>query len=168
MSNIVFSPLSEAHRTGVMEIFNYYAENSYAAYPDTAMPDERFNLFLEMTRDYPAYAALAEDGAVVGFFHLRAYNPLPVFRETAEFTIFFGKDIVGQGIGTRALRLLEEDARKCGIRNIVSSVVSRNAPSLAFHRKNGFAQVGQLRGVGKKFGEHFDVVLFQKTVETRG
>jgi phosphinothricin acetyltransferase len=163
--SIVFIPLSEAHRTGVMDIFNYYAENSYAAYPDKALPYERFDLFLEATKNYPAYAAIGDDGAIAGFFLLRSYNPMPAFRETAEFTSFFAKDVVGQGIGTQALRLLEDDARKHGIRNIVSNVVSRNVPSLAFHRKNGFTEAGQLREVGKKFGEYFDVVLFQKTIE---
>ena len=163
--SIVFVPLSEAHRTGVMDILNYYSENSFAAYPETAVPLERYDLFLENAKSYPAFAAVDDNGAVAGFFQLRAYNPLPTFRETAEFTIFFGKDAVGQGLGTRALRLLEDDARERGIKNIVSNVVSRNEPSLAFHRKNGFTEAGRLRGIGRKFGQYFDVVLLQKTVE---
>jgi phosphinothricin acetyltransferase len=162
--NATFIPLAEEHRTGFIDILNWYSENSFAAYPETSQPYERFDFFLENAKNYPAYAALDGGGDVVGFFHLRAYNPLPTFRETAELTIFFRRDSVGLGLGTRALDLLEKEARKRDIKNIVSSVTSRNEPSLAFHRKSGFTEVGRLRNVGKKFGEYFDVVLLQKVI----
>jgi phosphinothricin acetyltransferase len=164
--NTVFVPLAEEHRTQFMDILNDYSEHSFAAYPETRMPYERFDLFLENAKSYPAYAAVeTESGAVVGFFHLRPYNQLPTFRESCEWTVFFRKDCVGQGLGSKALRLLEEEARKHGVKNILASVVSRNETSLAFHLKNGFTEAGRLRGIGKKFGEYFDVVLMQKTLE---
>ena len=164
--NVIFVPLAEEHRTQFMEILNYYSEHSFAAYPETRMPDDRFDLFLENAKAYPAYvAAEPENGAVAGFFHLRPYNQLPTFRETAEWTVFFRKDCVGQGLGGRALRLLEAEAKRRGIRSILASVVSKNSASLAFHLKNGFTEFGRLRNIGKKFGEYFDVVLMQKALD---
>ena len=162
---IDFVPLEEAHRVQFMDILNDYSENSFAAYPETSMPYERFDLFLENAKSYPAYAAVdTESGAVVGFFHLRPYNPLPTFRETCEWTVFFRRDAVGQGLGARALRLLEEEAGMRGVRHIIGCVVSKNEASLSFHRKNGFSEAGRLVSIGKKFGEYFDVVYMQKTL----
>lgn len=34
--------------------------------------------------------------------------------------------------------------------------------SLAFHRKHGFEDCGRFKGVGRKFGEDFDIVWMQR------
>jgi phosphinothricin acetyltransferase len=161
---IAFEPLGEAHRRAVMDIFNYYAENSFAAYPETKLPDALFDMFLETAKKYPAYAIKTDDDTVAGYCLLRPYIPMASFRETAEISYFVGKDYVGHGIGAEALRRLEDDAKKLGIRNILAGVVSRNEESLRFHRKHGFCECGCFRGVGKKFGEFFDIVWMQKVL----
>lgn len=40
-----------------------------------------------------------------------AYNPFPVFQETAEISCFLEKGEVGKGIGKEALVMLEEDGK---------------------------------------------------------
>ena len=41
----------------IMEIFNYYVENTFAAYPETRLPPEFFDVLLMMTAGYPALTA---------------------------------------------------------------------------------------------------------------
>ena len=38
----------------IMEIFNYYAENTFAAYAETRLPPEFFEVLLMMTAGYPS------------------------------------------------------------------------------------------------------------------
>ena len=46
--NIFFETLSPEHETGVMEIFNYYAENTFYAYPESSLPVQFYSRFLEI------------------------------------------------------------------------------------------------------------------------
>ncbi|MDD1670805.1 MAG: GNAT family N-acetyltransferase, partial [Methanomicrobiales archaeon] len=68
----------------------------------------------------------------------------------------------GRGRGTRLLGVLEGRARELGMASLVARVSSRNRRSIHFHRKNGFAICGRIRGIGTKFGRHFDMILLQK------
>lgn len=159
----IFEKMSEKHEISVMDIFNHYIENGFAAYPEEQLPYETYNLFLNMTRGYPAYV-LKENGndKVLGFCFLRAYNPLPAFKETAEVTYFFDPAITGKGIGRTALEKLEEEGKKMGIKHILANVSSKNENSIRFHLKNGFYESGRFKNVAVKNNETFDVVWLQK------
>lgn len=80
--SLEFENLDMSHMAEVMSIFNYYVENSYAAYAEMKMPDTFFSTILEMTKGYPAYIVKVND-KVAGFCFIRAYNPFPAFSETA-------------------------------------------------------------------------------------
>ncbi|MBP1748737.1 MAG: GCN5-related N-acetyltransferase, partial [Deltaproteobacteria bacterium] len=83
----------------VMEIFNYYAENTFAAYPETKLPPEFFDVLLMMISGYPALTARNDENVLMGFGFLRPYNPMPVFLRTAEITYFVRQDFIGKGVG---------------------------------------------------------------------
>ncbi|HIH00029.1 MAG TPA: N-acetyltransferase [Thermoplasmata archaeon] len=160
-----FDAMTKEHSKEVMDIFNHYVVHSFAAYPESPLPNEFFNKFMELTKGYPAFVIrYIESGKVVGFCFLRAYNPFPVFRETAEITYFLEKEEVGKGIGTKALEKLEEEAKKIGIKTLLADISSENTQSIVFHKKKGFRECGRFHRVGKKKGKSFDVVWMEKTL----
>lgn len=158
---ILFERMEVEHGKEVMDVFNYYIENSFAAYPDSRLPYEFYGRLLEMTRNYPAYVMI-DNEIVVGFCFLHAYNPFPTFRKTAEISYFIKPEKVGKGIGKRALELLEREARKLGITILLANISSINAQSMLFHEKNGFKECGRFYGIGEKKGQSFDQVWMQK------
>ncbi|MCX7710578.1 MAG: GNAT family N-acetyltransferase [Clostridia bacterium] len=161
--NIRFEMMTANHTKKVMDIFNDYAENSFAAYPPVKLPYEFYGKFLEMTKGYPAYVIQNnEDEKVLGFCFLRAYNPLPTFKDTAEATYFIDRYATGKGIGKAALKLLEADAKKLGIKRLLANISSLNTQSLEFHLRNGFRECGRLHHIGFKMGKRFDVVWMEK------
>jgi len=157
----VFERLSAEHRAPVMDIFNHYVENSFAAYPETPLPAPAFDMFLKMTEGYPAYAVKAQ-GRVVGFGMLRAWHPLPVFARAAEITYFLHPDFCRHGLGAALLERLVEEGRQKGITTILASVSALNEGSLSFHRKHGFVECGRFKSVGRKRGRDLDVVWLQR------
>ena len=161
MNSVAVEKMSEEHRNEIMDIYNYYAENSMSAYSEKKLPYDYYNRFLEMTGGYPAYA-LKSDNRVAGFCFIRAYNPFPAFKATAEITYFLPKDFSGKGIGKLALDRLETDAAEMGINTLLASITSENIPSLKFHEKYGFTVCGRFSGIGKKFGRSFDIVWMEK------
>jgi len=162
--NYEFVNLSLDDRKDVLDIFNYYVETSFAAFPDEPAGDEFFERLLTLCQGYPAMVVRAE-GRTVGFVLLRAYHPAATFRKTAEITYFLRPEHTGRGVGSRVLELLSEEARKMGIENLIATVSSRNEQSLRFHQRAGFQCRGRLRSVGRKFDQDFDVVLFQKRLK---
>jgi len=160
---LTFEKLNKEHEIDVMSIFNYYVENSYAAYPEKSLPDVFFKNLMCMTEGYPAYT-VKMDEKVVGFAFLRAYNPFPTFNETAEITYFIDKDYSGKGLGRIILDKIEEDAKVKGICNILASISSKNVHSIKFHEKNGFVKCGEFPEIGRKFGNTFDVIWMRKNL----
>jgi len=158
----VLKPISPDDREAVVDLFNHYVENSFAAFPQDKVPYAFFDAMLESTRGYPTVAARDADGKLLGFGLLRRHNPMPAFARTAEITYFVAPGSTGQGIGSRMLGELERRAGEQGIRTILAPISSLNEGSIAFHRKHGFAEVGRFKEVGVKNGRAFDVVWMQK------
>ncbi len=161
---ITFEPLSEDARESVIDIFNYYIEHGFAAYPETRVSYASFDLLVNMCAGYPAVTEkLGHE--VVGFGLLRAHNPLAAFAGAAEITCFITAEYTNKGIGSRMLQHLIRDARNRGISSILAGISSLNEPSIGFHRKNGFIECGRFLRIGRKRGKSFDVVWMQKMID---
>ncbi len=156
------SPMAAEDREPIMNIFNHYVENSFAAYPESKLPYEAFDLLLEMSRGYPSGTIRDPKGEIVGFGMLRAHNPMSTFSRTAEIAYFLRPGYTGKGLGKALLAYLEKGGREKGITNILASISSLNPQSIEFHKKTGFVECGRFRKVGRKNGRDFDTVWMQK------
>lgn len=78
MEYFEYVKMDVGHANDVMEIYNHYIKNSFAAYPDQELPITFWGKILEMTEGYPAFVIKSDD-SVVGFCFLRAYNSFPTF-----------------------------------------------------------------------------------------
>jgi phosphinothricin acetyltransferase len=146
----------------MLDLFNYYVEHGFAAFPEQPLPLAFIDRLLDLAKGYPALVAKDRAGRLLGFGLLRPHNPLPTFAHTAEITCFLAPDCTRHGLGTRLLQTLEAGAREKGIRTILAGISSLNESSLAFHRKHGFIEVGRFRQVCTKKGTTFDVIWMQK------
>ena len=160
--SITFEMMDIIHRRSIMDIFDYYVQNSTAAFP-AILPNHFFGMLMGKRRGYPAYAVLDSDKLkVVGFCLLSAYSPFSTFKQTATISYFISPDHIGQGIGEQCLEKLETEAIRMGIKIIIAEISSENHPSLKFHQKHGFKTCGALKNIGNKFDRNFDVVYMQK------
>ena len=157
----ILSPLAPEDRTAVLDLFNYYVENSFAAYPAQPLPAEAFDFFLESAQRLPVLT-LKEEQRLLGFGMLTPFEPFASFDRTAEVVSFLQPHSTGQGLGSRLLQTLETCARDLGIRTLLANISSLNPRSIKFHRKHGYVECGRFRRVGYKLGQEFDVVYMQK------
>jgi phosphinothricin acetyltransferase len=160
-NDVIFEKLSDEHRTSVMDIFNFYIENEFSAYPEEKLNYDYYDNFLTISNKYPAFAIKVKD-KIVGFCFLNSYNPASSFKETAQITYFIDNDFKGKGIGKMALNKLEIEAKKDGIENILANIASVNKESLAFHSKNGFTKCGEFENIIKKQNKKFNIIWMQK------
>ena len=155
-------PISSEDCEAIMDIFNYYVENSFAAYPEKKLPYQAIDLFLQMSNGFPSGSIRDQNGRVIGFGMLRTYNPMPAFARTAEVTYFIHPDYTGKGLGKMLLDFLEKGAGEKNITNFMANISSLNPGSIRFHQKNGFVECGRFKNIGMKNGQEFDTVWMQK------
>ncbi|NLI15121.1 MAG: N-acetyltransferase [candidate division Zixibacteria bacterium] len=157
-------PMEEKHKPGVVAVFNYYIQNSFAAFPSRPLPEQMLDKFVDIAKAYPAVSVLDETGKVVGFAMLRPYYFEDSMKRTGEISYFLMPEATGQGIGSMILKQFIERAKLMGIDNILACISSRNIESINFHKKHGFEQVGLFKRVGRKFDRDFDIVWMQKMI----
>lgn len=154
---------------GMLEVFNYYIENSFAAYIETSVGPEFFQVIQnEKEQDkndrFPFYV-IEESGKIIGLGALRPYFPFPNFRHTGVVSYFILPGHTRKGLGSRMLEKLEMEAREKRMKSFLVNVSSKNEASLNFHLKHGFIECGRFREVGTKFGKYFDIIWLQKFLE---
>lgn len=146
---------------GVVRVFNYFAENSLAAYLAHPVGEDFFFEMRGRAAGYPFYVVeLAAE--LVGFAYLHPYHPAPAFRRTGLVTYFILPDHTGRGLGTRLLAILVRDALNMGVDNLLAHIASVNEGSLRFHEKHGFRRCGRFEQIGSKWDQDFDVVWMQR------
>ena len=162
--NIIFQPMTETHIEPVLEIFNYFIKNSFAAYPEDPVPSEFFPKLLQITQGYPSIVVVDKDreDKVIGFAFMRALHPSKTFRRTAELSYFLLPEYTRKGIGHTIMKYLIEESQKIGIDCLLAEISSLNEQSINFHKKTGFEQCGLFKRAGRKFDQDFDVVWMQK------
>ena len=160
---MTFEKLQPKHRTPVMKIFNYYVRNTTAAFPLDELPEDFYDMILDLLVTLPGYGIFDND-TLIGFGFMGVYNPYSTFKKTATVNYFISSDYVNRGLGKQLLSLLEEDAKTMGFDNLIAEISTENTPSLNFHAKNGFRHCGTLVDVGFKFGRKFGIVYMQKSV----
>jgi L-amino acid N-acyltransferase YncA len=157
-----FENMKDSHRKAVVDIYNFFIKNSYAAYPDETFGYEIFDYFKKISAGYPAVVVKDGSGKIVGFAFMSSFHPVETFRKTAAISYFIMPGHTRKGVGRALLDRFEKESRRIDVEIILAHVSSLNTDSLRFHEANGFVECGRLCGVGTKFGREFDVVWFQK------
>jgi L-amino acid N-acyltransferase len=108
-------------------------------------------------------AVVAEEGStVVGFGSLSPFRDRAAYATTVEDSLYVDAAWRGKGVGRLLLDELVALAVARGFHTVIARVSGDNEPSIALHRRCGFALVGVEREVGRKFGQWIDVAVLQR------
>ncbi|OPY18826.1 MAG: Acetyltransferase (GNAT) family protein [Methanomethylovorans sp. PtaU1.Bin073] len=164
MSQYLLEPMGPSDQKAVIDIFNHYIENSFAAYPEQKVPYEFFGMFLEMSKNHSSVTVKDSYGTLLGFGMLRPHNPMPAFSHTVEITYFIKPEFTGRGLGAQMLEYLTAEGKRHGVSTVLASISSLNEGSIRFHKNHGFRECGKFQGIAKKKGVLFDIVWMQKEI----
>lgn len=156
-----FRPVDDKDGIQVIDIFNYYIENSFAAYLDKKLSYENFEPLRALADGYPFYVIENSNNSVIGFGFMGRYHPSEAFNQVAELTYFIDPDHIQRGLGAKLLDILIAEARELGVKTLLASINSLNPTSLHFHLTNGFKECGRFIEIGRKQGTNFDVIWMQ-------
>ena len=112
---------------------------------------------------YP-YLAAEVGGRFAGYAYASVYRTRPAYRHSVEDSVYIHPEMQGRGVGRALMQALIEDCTRRGFRQMLAVIGdSPNQPgSVHLHEVCGFRVVGQLPGIGYKFGRWLDTLLMQR------
>jgi len=152
-------PATTKDTDNVRTVFNYFIENSLAAYNELPVTKEWVDAFIKRAHVFYVYEQGHE---VQGFASLNPFRDQPSFDATATITYFILPQAAQKGLGTQILNRLERDAHSIGVEQLLAHISSENKQSLTFHERRGFVHCGRFRRIGRKWNQSFDLVWMQK------
>ena len=146
------------------EIYNHYVLTSPATFDlEPFTVEGRRAWFAEFDRSGPHRLLVAEaDGLVAGFAGSGQFRTRRAYDTTIETTIYCAPEATGRGIGTLLYRALFEALEGEDLRVAIAGTTLPNDASVALHERFGFASVGVMHDVGRKFGRYWDVAWYEK------
>lgn len=151
---------SEAHLTGVWEIYNEAVVNTTASWDlePVSLESRRVWLAERQSAGFPILVA-ERDGEVLGFGSYGTYRGKAGFDTTVEHSIYCAPAVRGLGVGTALMQQLIDRARQGGVHVMLGVLDADNAASLSFHRRFGFVESASVPEAGRKFGRWLTMVI---------
>lgn len=164
MVQVSFLEITEAYLPQVLEIYNYYIENSTATFHIQPLTLEEMRRIVFFTDPrLKTYIALDREN-LAGYCILGRYKEREAYAITAEVTIYLHPKYTSRGIGSQALQFIEKLARENQFHSLLSGICGENSASIKLFEKNGYTRCAHYKEVGKKFGRLLDLVYYQKLI----
>ncbi|HVF05404.1 MAG TPA: GNAT family N-acetyltransferase, partial [Frankiaceae bacterium] len=156
------SPLRDEERGRACAIFNHWIETSTATFHEEPLDVAAFSAEVVDHAD-PRHGCfgIRVDGDLVGFVVVAAFKGRCAYRDSAEVSVYLAPGAVGRGLGRQAIAYAVAHGRARGLHVLLAVVCTENAASLAAFGRAGYAEVGRLREVGRKFGRLLDVAYLE-------
>lgn len=160
----VIRPAILADLAAITDIYNHYVRTTAITFDiEPFAADQRLEWLAHYTDSGPHRILVAvDDERVVGYATSGKFRDKPAYATSVEVTIYLAPDAGGRGVG-RALygRLFEEIADQ-GLHRAYAAIALPNDASIGLHRSFGFAEIGTMTEVGRKFDQWWDVLWMQR------
>jgi phosphinothricin acetyltransferase len=110
---------------------------------------------------HPILVAVVE-GRIVGWASLTRWSDRRAYDDTGEVSFYVQSRHRVHGIGRKLTDAIIEEARRHTYHSLIARVAGESSVSLHLSRTAGFADVGVMKEVGRKFGRLLDVHILQK------
>ncbi len=162
-------PASESDLPAVTDIANALLATTTYEWTEAAHTLEERARWLrdQEAAGHPALVA-TDDGTVVGwgaYSDFRDSSRWPGYRFTVEQSVHVAESHWARGVGRALVVALADHARGAGKRVLIAGIDGGNEPSIRFHARLGFREVGRLPGVGEKWGQRLDLVFMQHDLD---
>ena len=110
------------------------------------------------------YFVAQSDAGILGFAYASPYRPRPAYERTAEVSVYLAPQAQGRGLAQALYRALFAHLAARGFHTAVAIVTLPNPQSAQLHERCGFAHVGSLQDVGRKFGQWHGTAIYQRMI----
>jgi L-amino acid N-acyltransferase YncA len=112
------------------------------------------------------FLVAVDAGRVVGYAYANVFRSRAAYRQTVEDSIYVAPTATGRGVGKALLMALIGRCAALGLKQMLAVIGdSGNVGSIGVHQACGFAHVGTMKAVGRKFDRWVDVVIMQRALD---
>ncbi|MEU1690029.1 N-acetyltransferase family protein [Streptomyces hirsutus] len=156
-------PLAAEHAEQVLAIYQAGIDEGNATFETSAPTWEAFDA---ARLPWHRFAALDEDGAVLGWVAASRVSDRCAYAGVVEHSVYVHPAARGRGIASALLKALIDSTESAGIWTIQSGIFPENTASLALHQRHGFRVIGTRERIGRHRGVWRDVVLVERRSST--
>ncbi|WP_371373010.1 N-acetyltransferase family protein [Sporomusa aerivorans] len=162
MREYYFREMKEEYLDKVLQIYTYYVLNTSATFHSRSLTRAEMSEIVFFDNEkYKTFVVCQED-EICGYVYIAQHKKREAYDNTAEVTIYLRPDSIGKGIGSMAIRYIEEYAKRMKLHVLVATICGENEASIQLFEKNGYVKCAHYKEVGQKFGQLLDVVAYQK------
>jgi phosphinothricin acetyltransferase len=158
---------THVHLPSIARIYADVVESSPATFdleaPDLAEWQRRLDT-CDPARGRFLLVALDAQDEVLGFAKSSKFRDKAAYDSSCETSIYVAPPARGQRISSALYERLLEALEASPLQLAVALLTEPNPASVALHEALGFERVGTLTGVGVKFGQPWDVTLYQRSL----
>ncbi len=154
-----------ADAPAIAEIYNEAILTTTATFDtEPKSVDERTKWLQSHDERHPILVAVL-DGRVVGWASLTRWSDRRAYDDTVETSFYVHSTRRGRGVGRKLKEAIIEEARRLGYHTLIALVAEGSDESIHLNESAGFAHVGTLKEVGRKFDRLLDVHVMQKMLD---
>jgi len=164
MGKYYFHEMKEEYLDKVLQIYTQYVLNTTATFHSRPLTREEMREIVFFNSEKYKTFVICEEAEVCGYVLITQHKKREAYDGTAEVTIYLNPVFIGKGIGSMALRYVEDYARKQKLHVLIATICGENGRSIGLFEKNGYVKCANYKEVGQKFGQLLDVVAYQKII----
>ena len=164
---MTFRPAANADAPALVDIYNHYIVTSTVTFDlDVWTADDMVHKIESVMALGMPFIIAERDGETIGYAYLATFREKAAYDTTMENTLYLTEEARGLGIGGTMLEELCRLGATAGVREVVAVIADTPdaIASIRLHEKSGFARVGAMKRVGRKFDEWIGIVMMQKSL----
>ena len=150
-----------ADAQAICAIYNHFILQSTVTFEEAAITSDDMAARIDAYVGRLPFLVAELDGAVCGYAYGVPWKTRSAYRHTVESSVYVAPGFGGMGLGSRLYQALLQDLREREVHAVLAGIALPNSASIGLHEAFGFSKVGQMREVGRKFGQWLDVGYWQ-------
>lgn len=164
MGKYSFHEMKEEYLDKVLQIYTHYVLNTTATFHSRQLTREEMSEIVFFNSEKYKTFVICEEADVCGYVLITQHKKREAYDGTAEVTIYLKPAYIGKGLGSMAIKHIEEYAKIQRLHVLVATICGQNEKSIRLFEKNGYSQCAHYKEVGQKFGQLLDIVVYQKII----
>lgn len=150
-----------ADAEAICQIYNHFILATSVTFEETVVTNREMAERIAALAGRLPFLVAELDGAVAGYAYATPWKARSAYRHTVESSVYVAPGMTGMGLGSRLVQALLQQLREREVHAVLAGIALPNSASVGLHESFGFAKVGQMREVGRKFGQWLDVGYWQ-------
>jgi len=165
MKEITFADIREEDLPVILDIYNHYIATTTVTFDSEPISMETFQTRVLLNHNLYKSYVICQTNEIVGFCFLSQFEKHELYNRTAELGVYLKPEYTRQGLGTKAVRHMEQVAAEKQLKMLIASISGENISSINLFRKLGWQECARFKRVGEKWNRAIDVIFFQKSLE---